>query len=249
MSSQWGQQYRYSHLYSEALPTEQRGILRPILLGGLGLAVFVGLLWYLFYGPGFGSIFQASDAPTVSDRTVTLNLAGQQFFIPENYLRRGEHRRGGDVKQIEIHAIWPSLKGYSEFDSDDFRDKSDISRIIYVTLEVPPRLIRPAEVFHHVYPYFFSGPEQEGPFGMKTRPLDPNSGRADMDVYYSFDNGQFHMFHCLKVENELMPPDCFGDKVIEPKILARYRFRRSMLNDWREIDAQIEQLLSRFAGR
>lgn len=249
MSSQWGQQYRYAQLYSEPLPTERRGMLRPILLAVSVVALFVGLLWFLFYGPGFGTIFKTGDAPTVSDRTVTLDLASQQFFIPENYLRRREHRRGGEVEQIEIQTVWPSLKGYSEDDADAFRDKTDISRIIYMTLEVPKRLIRPAEVFHHVYPYFFSGPEADGPYGLKTRPLDPNSGRADMDVYYSFESGRFHMLHCLKIENDLMPPDCFGDRVIEPKILARYRFRRSMLNDWREIDTQVEQLLARFAGR
>lgn len=249
MSSQWGRQYRYAHLYSEPLPTERRGLLRPVLLGLSLFALFVALIWFVFFGPGFGSIFGRSDTPSISDRTISLDLAGQRFFIPENFLRRAEQRRGGQVKQIEIQTIWPGLEGYSDDNGEAFRDKSDTSPIVYVNLEAPPRLMRPAEVFHQIYPYFFAGPEADGPHGLKTRPMDPNSGRADMDVYYSFAGNRFYMFHCLRAEDDLMPSDCFGDKVIEPKILARYRFRRALLKDWQEIDAQIELLLARFAGR
>ena len=249
MSSQWGKQYRYAHLYSQPLPTEERSYLRPILFGFAALALLAGLVWFVFYGPGFSNIFGVSDAPTISNSTVTLNLAGQRFVIPKNYLRRAEQRRSGGVEQIEIQAILPDLAGFSEATAEDFADKSDQSRVVYITLTAPKQIMRPAERFHQIYPYYFSGPERQGEFGLNLRNMDENSGFADFDILYRQVGNRFFLFHCLKPQNDLMPSDCLADKVVEPKILARYRFRRLALANWQKVDAAVEILLSKFAGR
>lgn len=249
MSSQWGKQYRYAHLYSQPLPTERRGFLRPILFGIGILAMLAGIGWFALYGPGFNTLFGTSDAPTVSNSTVTLNLAGQQFFIPKNYLRRAEQRRSGNVDQIEIYALMPDLKGYSSSTAETFADKSDASQVIYITLTAPKQVMRPAERFHQIYPYYFSGPEREGEYGLRLRNMDKNSGFSDFDILYNQVGNRFYLYHCLKPQNDLMPPDCLADKVVEPKILARYRFRRAALANWQNIDAAVETLLSKFAGR
>jgi len=81
------------------------------------------------------------------------------------------------------------------------------------------------------------------------RKMDEGSGLGDHDVHYTQDDNQFYLFHCLRDKSDLMPSDCFADKIIEPRILARYRFREAMLLDWKEIDRGVEQLLSKFAGR
>ena len=249
MSSQWGKQYRYAHLYSQPLPTERRSFLRPIMLGFAALMLFVALIWFVFYGPGFNSLFGTSDTPTISDSAVTLNLAGQRFVIPKNYLRRSEQRRSGDVDQIEIQAVLPNLVGFSQDMADDFADKTGGSKVIYITLTAPKRIMRPAERFHQIYPYYFAGPERQGDFGLNLRNMDESSGFDDFDILYEQVGNQFFLYHCLKPQNELMPSDCLADKVVEPKILARYRFRRSALAHWQDVDTAVESLLSRFAGR
>lgn len=249
MSSQWGKQYRYAHLYSQPLPTERRSYLRLIILGATGLALLSGLIWFVLFGPGFNTLFGISDTPTISNSSVNLNLAGQQFFIPKNYLRRAEQRKSGDVNQIEIQALLPDLAGYSDNNADDFADKSNDSRVIYITLTAPNQVMRPAERFYQIYPYYFSGPERQGDYGLRLRNMDENSGFSDFDILYNQVGSRFYLYHCLKPKNDLMPPDCLADKVVEPKILARYRFRRSALADWQNIDNAVETLLSKFAGR
>ena len=249
MSPQWGEQYRYAHLYSQPLPTERKSFLRPILLGLFVLLMLVGIVWFAFYGPGFNSLFQAKDAPTVSDRAVTLDLAGQRFVIPENYLRRSDHRKSGEVKQIEIHALLPNLTGFSESNAEEFADKTNNSRVVYITLTAPKRIMRPAERFHQIYPYYFAGPERQGDYGLRLRNMDENSGFSDFDILYNQLGNQFYLYHCLKPQNDLMPSDCLADHVVEPKILARYRFRRAALENWQQLDANMAKLLENFAGR
>ncbi|NND50412.1 MAG: hypothetical protein HKN60_09200 [Rhizobiales bacterium] len=141
------------------------------------------------------------------------------------------------------------MNGFSDSEADDFRDKSSRARVIYITLTAPTQVWRPAERFYQVYPYYFAGPEEPAEFSLKTRKMDPGSGIADHDVLYHQDENTFTLFHCLRDKPELMPADCVGDKVIEPRILARYRFRRTMLGEWKEIDSAVEQLLAGFAGR
>jgi len=249
MNSQWGKQYRYAHLYSQPLPSDRRSFLRPVLLGAAGLTLLSGLIWFVFFGPGFNALFGISDTPSISNSSVTLNLAGQRFFIPKNYLRRVEQRRSGDVDQIEIQALLPDLAGFSEETAEDFADKSNTSRVIYITLTAPKQVMRPAERFYQIYPYYFSGPERQGEYGLRLRNMDKNSGFSDFDILYNQVDNRFFLYHCLKAQNDLMPPDCLADKVVEPKILARFRFRRTALADWKNIDSAVETLLSKFAGR
>lgn len=220
-----------------------------MLFGLALLLMLVGVIWMVFYGPGFSTLFKAPDTPTVSSRTVSLDLAGQKFFIPENYLRRSDNRGGGEAKQIEIHAVLPSLEGFSDDTLELFNDKTNDSSVIYITLTAPQRIMRPAERFHQIYPYYFTGEERQGEYGLKLRNMDENSGFSDFDILYQQVGNRFYLFHCLKPQNDLMPSDCLADMIVEPKILARYRFRRSALKNWQEVDASIETLLARFAGR
>jgi len=238
--------HQYSSYYSQPLPTERRSLFLPYLLGAVLIALGVGVVWWVAAGASFLGFFAAPDRPTVSNQLVTLDLAGQRFYVPENHLRFGEQRRGGEVERIDIYALWPSMHGFNDAEADEFRDKGEESRVIYITLTAPQRLWRPAERFYQIYPYYFAGPEQPGPFGLLRRQMDEVSGLGDHDVLYFQGPERFYLFHCLRDKSELMPSDCFADKIIEPRVLARYRFRRAMLKDWRDVDQGVESLLAQF---
>lgn len=247
--SQLGQQYSYSNLYNQPLPTDARGPILPILAGLFVLLLISGFVWWVVAGPPITSLLGAGGAQSSSKRLVTLSLAGQTFQIPENYLRTGESRNGGAVKRVDIQAIWPSLEGFNSGNAEDFGDKSINSRVIYITLTAPTRLWRPAERFYQIYPYYFKGPERDPLYGLTSRRMDENSGLSEYTVYYRQEAEQLFLFHCLDQQAELMPSDCFTDVIIEPNVLARYRFRRSGLEDWLKIDTGIRQLLAQFSGR
>lgn len=241
--------HHYSSLYSQPLPTERSFNVWPFAVGTLTLVLAGLVAWWFVAGPGLSGLLAPPDAPTVSNRVVTLELAGQQFHVPQNYLRVREQRSGGPVERIDLYAIWPSMRGFNEGEADEFRDKGDTARIVYITLTAPARVWRPAERFYQIYPYYFAGPEERGKFGLMRRAMDEGSGLGDHDVHYYQDQQNFFLFHCLRDKSDLMPSDCFADKIIEPRILARYRFREAMLVDWREIDQGVEALLAQFAGR
>jgi len=241
--------HQYSSAYSHPLPIERRTSVFPYILAGILLALCGFALWWMLAAQNPLAIFGRSDAPTISNRTIMLELSGQRFAIPENYLRTSEQRTGGVVNQIDLQTIWPSMSGFNDSEADDFRDKSDTSRVLYITLTAPAQVWRPAERFYQVYPYYFAGPEEDARYGLKQRRMDDGSGLGDHDVLYHQGTDSFHLFHCLRDTSELMPADCVADKVVEPRILARYRFRRAMLVDWQEIDEAVEHLLARFAAR
>lgn len=243
--------HQYSSLYSYPLPTERKRNYWPIVFAVILVGLCGLFVWWILDGRdiGIGSLFGSTDAPTESDRMVTLQLGGQQFYVPANYLRSRDIRSGGAVEQIDLYAIWPSMQGFNPDDADSFRDKSESSPIIYITLTAPAQFWRPAERFYQVYPYYFAGPETVGPYGLMSRRMDDGSGLGDHDVFYFQDTDDFYLFHCLRDKSDLIPSDCVADKVIEPRILARYRFRRAMLADWRQIEQDVETLLEGFAGQ
>jgi hypothetical protein len=241
--------HQYSSYYAQPLPTERRSQFVPYLFGAALICLSIGAVWWVAAGPSFGGFFASPDRPTDSDQVVTLDLAGQKFLVPQNHVRFADQRRGGEVDRIDVYALWPSMRGFTEAESEEFRDKGDDSQVIYVTLTAPQRLWRPAERFYQIYPYYFAGPEEPGLFGLMRRRMDEGSGLGDHDVYYHQGKDRFFLFHCLRDKSELMPSDCFADKIVEPNVLARFRFRRSMLEDWQAIDAGVEAMLARFAGR
>ena len=242
-------QHQYSSLYSHSLAGERRTGFWLYIFGIVLVAACGAAIWWLIGTQAPLPLFSAGDRPTVSDEIVTIELARQRFYIPENYLRSAEQRAGGPVEQIDLHAIWPTMRGFNEADAEAFRDKSPDSHVIYITLNAPTQLWRPAERFYQVYPYYFAGPEEQANFGLMRRQMDAGSGLGDHDVFYRQDAESFHLFHCLRDETNLIPSDCVADKVIEPRTLARYRFRRSLLADWKEIDGAVEDLLAQFVGR
>lgn len=246
--SQLGNQYGYSNPYNQPLPTDSRGPWLAIMTGIATLLLVVAVAWWIIAGPPLTSIFQSANAPSSSSRIVSLTLAGQTFQIPQNYLRTTESRAGGNVKRIDIYAVWPSLAGYNSSTADSFADKSKDSQVIYLTLTAPSRLWRPAERFYQIYPYYFKGPERAPLYNLNSRRMDKNSGLGEYTIYYRQEEDRLFLFHCLEQGAELMPSDCFTDIVIEPNVLARFRFRRSALKNWREIDTGVRQLLLQFSG-
>lgn len=240
--------HQYSNLYSHALPTERRSNVWLYVFAAVLMAGCAAVLWWLIGSQVPVPVFGNSDHPTTSNRLITLELARQRFLIPENYLRNPDQRSGGKVDQIDLYALWPRMNGFNEDDADLFRDKSKTSQVIYITLTAPAQLWRPAERFYQVYPYYFDGPEEQDKFGLMRRQMDAGSGLGDHDVLYFQGPDSFYLFHCLRDNAGPIPADCVADKVIEPRTLARYRFRRSLLANWKEIDDAVENLLGQFVG-
>jgi len=242
-------QSHYSTVYSQFPPTKRWLNIWPFTLATIFLIGLLLTAWWAFLTPVDNTIIDHSALSNNSENLITLNFAGQNFYIPENYIRNKDPRTGSKVDRIDLHVLWPEMSGLSSHNAEVFRDKTTHARVIYITMTTPNQLWRPAEKFYQIYPYYFSGYEQKTNFGLMQRQMNTSSGIANYDVLYHQDHNRLYLYHCMRDQPDLMPPDCVGDKIIEPNILARYRFRRTMLKDWKSIDADIEQLLGRFVNR
>ena len=65
---------------------------------------------------------------------VAIVIAGETLTIPANMIRFPATRGGGTFESVDLLLHWPSLEGYSEDRTDDFRDGSTLAPLVYVTI-------------------------------------------------------------------------------------------------------------------
>ena len=257
MSSRFGDFYQKHYRAAEDLPEMNDGFdftgeetRHPILWFLLGSFILIvlplmGTLYY-YFGPSLKSFIQPEERQSVSIKAIHLRVGQSWFKIPSNYLRFRNLHRGGDVKKLSIYVRWPEMTGYSLQSREEFNNRSANSQIIYITITAPKHVWSASKRLDDIYPVYFEGEAKKGPYGLTKRRFKPNSGYKDDDLFYAREKRGLYLVHCKANLSTLAPPDCYRDIVLAGNTLIQYRFRRSMLKDWRAIDRDIMHLIGRF---
>ncbi len=257
MSSRFGDFYQKHYRASEDLPEMNQGFdftgeetRHPIMwffLGSLLLIILplMGTLYY-YFGPSLKTFSQPEERQSASVKAVHLRIGQSWFKIPSNYLRFRYLHRGGDVSKLSIYVRWPQMSGYSIEDAEEFNNRDAGSQIVYITITAPERVWSAQKRLDDIYPIYFAGKAQKGPYGLTKRRFKAESGYKDDDLFYASGKRGLYLVHCKKTASPLAPPDCYRDIVLSGNTLVQYRFRRAMLKDWRALDRDILNLLGKF---
>jgi hypothetical protein len=180
---------------------------------------------------------------------VELTIAAERLSIPANMIRSAKTRRGGAVERVELALHWPTLQGYTDALAEAFRDAAPDTPIVYLTIAPRDMPLDSTDRLEAVYARFFVGKAEPGPGGLVGRRLAGESGYGGEMVYFAPSDSRPFVARCPVEATAEMPATCLRDVNLGRGLSLTYRFDRSLLGDWRDLDSGLGRLSARFLAR
>lgn len=207
----------------------------------------LGFLAY-YFAPPIGEILGHAPKPSEKVQPVDVVIGGTRHLIPSNFTRFAYGRRGGIQDKIELYALLPDFRPYDPAEAAAFRNNFADSRVVTFDIEINRERLTEAERFRQVYvPLATDADGSRGPYGLRRFEFDPTSGYRDEEIFVNDrGDGTIVIFRCFKDLPRVVSPTCRRDLELSDTLALHYRFMRSQLSDWREIDEGVRALASSF---
>lgn len=202
------------------------------------------LAWYLRPGPRGG-------APSIDTTPVRLMVGGLALWVPVNHIETASARAGGVREAVNLFALYPSMRGYSRKDAALFADNAPQSAVIHLLLRADPNSLEPGERLARIYlPHVMAEAGTQGPFGLARFAFRPDSPYAREDLYVANVTPGPLLFLCQRVQPDLPSPNCIATAPpLAENLSFSWRFKRTHLPHWREMAAQVNDLMTKFGAR
>ena len=205
------------------------------------------LLYYL--APVPASFVNEQPRPTTESAIIDLRISGYELRVPANYLLYRSSRQGGDRKDVSLMAVLPDFRGYETGDADDLANNAPDSPIVFVLIRADPEDLQEKERFDRIYMnYIVNQRGTAGPFGLTQYVFRNDSGYRGEDLFVGQTANGPMVLRCVKLSDQVPSPSCLRDYPLSKGAALSYRFKRTQLSKWREIDEGISGLLRRFHG-
>lgn len=221
---------------------------RPPLLIALGIAVF-GVLFLIYYlGPTPSDIVGNNPKPTASQDRISLSVGGKNFSIPANYTRIPATRAGGLFDEVALYALLPDLAGYDTANDQAFEDVSAESRVVFITLQRSKSSMTERNRLDRIYMQQVTDQQgSPGPDNLAAFTFGESSSYFGDDLFVGTDGaGNVLVYRCAKPTEEVKAPDCRRITEIGGDVTLQYQFKRTHLEQWRQIDARVMELIANF---
>jgi hypothetical protein len=235
-----------NHGSAQDEPEERPGWLYPLIIFAITAVIGAGIL--LFYiGPGVDDLTGATVRPTSEASAVAVSLGERRFVIPSNYIRLPAARGGGAMERIELEAILPDMRGFSEADVETMKDVSQSSPLVSIILTNGGPALSEGERFERIYRRNAdpdSEPTQQD--GFEVASLTANSGYAGQHVLTRLVDGRQVVLLCTANDLDYeIGGLCQREFGWGEGLTLSYAFRKSHLADWEGLDAKVRQLVTR----
>jgi hypothetical protein len=222
------------------------GWLIPLVFAAAILALCgLFLLWYLRPGPK-----PRVGAPSAQSTLVQITVHGTAFAIPANYIESAAARSGGAQDTLALFALFPSMRGYSGVDAALFAGNAPDSPLIHLVLRGDTNILDAKNRLARIYMPYVAGPGMASPFGLTQYRFRPDSGYGRDDLFVGDTSGGPLLLLCERLAPDLPSPNCSAiDGPLAGNLSFSYRFKRAYLARWREMAADADGLISRFAKK
>ncbi|HVY20567.1 MAG TPA: hypothetical protein VHA70_10885 [Bauldia sp.] len=177
---------------------------------------------------------------------VHLAIGPEELAIPGNMIRSDRTRRGGPVERADLALFWPTLEGYSPQLADVFQNAGPNAPLIYTTISTRDEPLDSTGRLDEVYSRFFVEKPLPGPSGLVGRKLSAESGYGGEIIYFIPSEPRPFVARCVADGTPEMPAMCLRDINFGRGLSVLYRFNRSLLPQWRQLDAGIQKLVTGF---
>jgi hypothetical protein len=221
--------------------------------------ILAGGFLYYYFGPRVEDIQGTNPRASALTRPIAVTIGIDKFIIPENYTVFARNRRGGAQDNVEMYAVLPSFDGYSLPRQLDFESNDSGSPVVHFSLFDPGKVaneegqtfdaaISEREKFMRVFLPLVSNPKGDPwRYGLIHYKLSDSWAGPDEDLFvHENSDAGLIVFRCLQNVSTMPSPWCRRDVFLSNTLGLSYRFKRSRLDDWREIDEGVMNLVKRF---
>ena len=224
-----------------AAPEVRRlGFTRIIVAISLVLAAAAGLLLAAAHYAG-SLISHAGHA--VDGRMRTVVIGNDVLEVPGNFIRFPAQRRSAETGRLDLYMVWPTMEGYGESLREIFNAPSPSPNIIFATVEPRSMTQDMSGRLSPIYAKFLDGPENDAGHGLKVRKLDGSAGFQGEELLYESGSPYPYVARCTMASSNGATPYCLRDIHVGRDLMVTYRFHRSLLREWMEIERQVRRSL------
>lgn len=171
-------------------------------------------------------------APTLVDgNPVTQTLSGRELSIPTAWFRYGEQMRNGFASQIDLRIMFAPVG-------------SDIAIPVEVTLLPRSRARTSSSLLDGVYLHQFTDETLAGVAGLVGKPMLNSNGYSGESVWYDAISPNPFVAKCLEALEAESGSQCVRTVYLPSGIAAIYAFDATVLQSWRQFDAEMERWLT-----
>ena len=228
--------------------TERPSWLVPAILVGITLIISGGYL-YWYFGPSVGDLIGHTPNASIKTRPIDLSVSGVSFRIPENYTQFPRARKGGARDSVALHALLPRLEPFSASNARSFHNNGPESRVVHFQIEAFRSPLEEVERLERIYmPRVVDTLGKPVRAGLIRYEFADDRGRfKNEDLFVGkLEGGGKAVILCVKETEEVDNPNCRRDFEFGSQLSLSYRFKRSHLEDWREINGSILELINQF---
>ncbi len=219
----------------------QRWIFFLLVFGLIGITIlFIISRVFQYSGPAL-----VNSPYSTNDRLLAFELGSTHFYVPENTIRHPEHYNGQRVNKLDLIMLWPSLEGFSLEKQVDFLDVSEKSKLIFVSLSLQDEVLSSSDRLYAVYSQYFVGEPIKAEGDLIGFAMAPGSSFAGETVYFKPDHHTPFAVRCMTPVKK-SPALCLRDIKLNETTQMTYRFRRSLLAEWRTLDAKVKERVESF---
>jgi hypothetical protein len=187
-----------------------------------------------------------SDAATLH----TITIGEDTIRVPENMIRSQQARHDGPALRLDLYVRWPDLGGFSEAARDDFNNRDDVRRILFLTFEPRTMSRDMTGRLEPIYRSLVASPGTPGPGGAVEYAFNAGSGYVnEVLVEARGDGGAPLVARCLSGEasaGALAP--CERDIALGRNLSLTYRFPRELLAQWPALEAAVRRLADKLVS-
>ncbi len=221
--------------------------------------ILAGGFLYYYFGPRVEDIQGTNPRASALTRPIPMTVGTDKFLIPENYTVFARNRRGGPQDSVEMYAVLPSFDGYTLPRQLDFESNDLNSPIVHFSLFDPTKIAKEEgqifdevlserEKFERIFLPLVTNPKGDPwRYGLVRYKLSDSWGGGDEDLFvHENSDASLVIFRCLQSASTMPAPWCRRDILVSKTLGISYRFKRSRLSDWRDINDGVMNLVKRF---
>ncbi len=228
-------------------PVKQRSAwLIPLAVLAITAALSALVLAY-YFAPTPPELVNEQPAPTEDTGRVALSAGTMNFRIPANYILFKSARKGGLRKDVKLVAFLPDLRGYSASEAQTLVSNTPDSDAIFLLLREDANNVSEKERIERIYlAQIIKRDGTPGPFGLRQYIFRPETGYRDDDLFVGQTDAGPMALRCTRPSPVAPEPNCLREMLLGPGVSLSYRFKRTHLAQWQQIDADVRKLFATF---
>lgn len=203
------------------------------VLAALSMGLSIAGKWY------GRSIVLAGHTDSLAPHEVV--LGEDVVTVPANMIRFPEARRSGPAEALDLYLAWPQMSGYLPALEPVFNHRTGKDRVIFATFEPRSMSADMSGRLATVYRLLIEDEGESLPSGLAAHAFLPGSGYGEEALFVGRRAGEDpFVARCLTgnaAAGALAP--CQRDVDVGAGLSLRYRFARTLLDDWRALDAEM----------